>query len=529
MPAAACAVVLSAAGVALFAAAGTLEAPALSAQRPDVVVIQTDDQTLSDLYATLPRPGGGRIAVMPVTRQRIGDRGVTFNRYYASTPLCCPSRTTLLTGRYSHNHRVLNNDSPGGYPGFRAHDLRDNIAIWLQDAGYRTVHVGKFLNHYGGEDPLEEPPGWNEWRTLVNDARYFYGYQLNRDGELAGPFGDRTYALRDDPGCPDPTPPQPCNYLTDALTSYAVDAISGAGARPLYLQLDYTAPHGDVLKPPGPEPAPRDDGSVGDIRAPRVPGFDERDIADKPRFIRRIGRLTPSEIHRLDLRYQDRIEALRSVDEGIGRVLDALAARSGLTHAYVFFLSDNGFFQGEHRFDVAKFLPYEPANHLPLLVRGPGIPADRHSGELIANVDIAPTLLEITGATPSIAPDGRSILPFARDLGRRTRRPILLEGFAEGSGEPGNSRAGASIAATPRDYEGIRFSHWKYVEYRSGEAELYDLRIDPHELRSLAREPRYRSLRSWFHRRLATLQGCAGESCRRPLRGPLPNPIPLTR
>ena len=254
----------------LLAAAGHRSASAATPRRePSFVVIQTDDQTLDELYASFGQP---RLQAMPNTLNLIAKRGETFNNYYVSYPLCCPSRVSLLTGRYSHNNGVKGNVQPnGGYFGFSFRAAyKHNLAVWLQNTGYRTIHVGKFLNGYGDE-PYDNgttvPPGWSAWHTVLkaDTTHYYYGYALNDNGQIDGPFGDsgswetREYGPRDDIGCPfAPTNGLPCNYETDTLTNIATAELQGTSPeQPFYLQLDYTAPHGDFRHPAGPEPAPR--------------------------------------------------------------------------------------------------------------------------------------------------------------------------------------------------------------------------------------------------------------------------------
>ena len=147
---------------------------------------------------------------MPNTLDLIAGKGMTFNRYYVSYPLCCPSRVSLLTGRYAHNTGVKGNVQPnGGYFGFSFRAAYShNLATWLQGAGYRTIHIGKFLNGYGDE-PYDNgttvPPGWNAWHTVLNadTNHYFYGYTLNNNGQISEPYGDsgswetREYGQRD--------------------------------------------------------------------------------------------------------------------------------------------------------------------------------------------------------------------------------------------------------------------------------------------------------------------------------------------
>src|SRR6187551_382865 len=229
-----CALTLSVAG----AHALDLEEPPLNpnTEPPSFVVIQTDDQTLDGLYAAFSAyPGAPQTRAMPNTLELIAGRGMTFNRYYVSYPLCCPSRVSLMTGRYAHNTGVKGNVQPnGGYYGFSFRAAAShNIATWLQGAGYRTIHVGKFLNGYGDEpydNGTSVPPGWNSWHTVLkaDTNHYFYGYTLNNNGQLEGPYGDsgdwetREYGTRDDLGCPfAPTNGLPCFYATDTFTTIA--------------------------------------------------------------------------------------------------------------------------------------------------------------------------------------------------------------------------------------------------------------------------------------------------------------------
>ena len=523
---------------------------------PSFVVIQTDDQTLDGLYETFRAyPGAPVTRAMPNTLDLIGKRGMTFNRYYIPYPLCCPSRTSLLTGRYSHNNGVKGNVQPnGGYYGFSFRAAAShNIATWLQGAGYRTIHIGKILNGYGDEpydNGTSVPPGWSSWHTVLkaDTHHYFYGYTMNENGVLNGPIGDsgswetREYGVRDDLGCPfAPTNGLPCTHITDALTNMASqELVATSPEQPFYLQLDYTAPHGDFRRPAGPEPTPRHYDWFKGARLPhdRSEGFDEGNVNDKPRFIRDAFHLTPTEKKIYRTYYQKQLDSLRDIDDGVKQVLDTLGYLQRLRNTYVIFVSDNGFFFGEHRLLGGKFLAYEPATHLPFLIRGPGIKPGSSSGELVSNIDIAPTLLQLAGATADKSLDGRSMVPFLRDPELRTRRPILFESFVETSDveangtistAPGRARASgggatASLLAPPKDYAGIRLGPYKYIAWPSGEKELYDINRDPNELNSLHRDPNFYPIRNFLHRQMTNYIECSGKACQEPTEA-----IPLNR
>lgn len=530
---------------------GTQRASAASSsafppEDPSFVVIQTDDETLDQLYDVF-NAGGVEIPTMPNTLSMIAGRGITFSRYYVPYPLCCPSRVSLLTGRYAHNHNVRGNVQPnGGYTGFKARGaFSHNLATWLQGAGYRTIHIGKFLNGYGDEPydlGTDVPPGWNAWHTVLNadTHHYFYGYTLNDNGTLDGPFGDpgswetREYGERDYFGCPTTSiEEKPCLYETDVLSRIAWEELNGTPAdQPFYLQLDFTAPHGDFRRPAGPEPAPRHytlfDGAPYPHNSSQ--GFNEGNVTDKPRFIREAPFLSPTDIHTYRVYYQKALASLRAVDDGVKTVLDTLGGLHRLRNTYVIFTSDNGFFYGEHRLTGGKFLAYEPATHLPLLIRGPGIQPGTATGELAANIDIAPTILELAGVKADKSIDGTSLVPFMRDPSLRTRRPILFESFVEtndveANGEPtGQSApagsasrrggAGASIIAPPKDYEGIRLGSYKYIEWPDGEKELYDITKDPYELNNMVKIPNFFPIRAFLHAQLVRLENCVGRGCR---------------
>lgn len=519
-----------------------------AAQRPSFVVIQTDDETLDQLYASLD-VGGIEVQAMPYTHALIANRGITFNRYYVPYPLCCPSRTSLLTGRYSHNNNVRGNVPPnGGYTGFKARlAYSHNIATWLQAGGYRTIHIGKFLNGYGDEpfdSGTDVPPGWSAWHSVLkaDTNHYFYGYTLNNNGLLEGPYGDpgnwetREYGERDDFGCPNaPLNGKPCFYETDIFNTIAYQELTATSPeQPFYLQLDYTAPHGDFRRPAGPEPATRHYNTFAGAPYPhgRSEGFNEGNVNDKPRFIREAPYLSLNDIHTYRVYYQKALESLRAVDEGVKLIVDTLGGLHRLRNTYIIFTSDNGFFYGEHRLTGGKFLAYEPATHLPLLIRGPGIKPGTATGELAANIDVAPTILELAGVKADKSIDGRSLVPYMRDPSLRTRRPILFESFVEtadveANGEPtaqrprpatasasrAGGRATASIVAPPKDYEGIRLGPYKYIEWPDGEKELYDITKDPNELNNVVRVRNLSPIRAFLHAQLVRLENCVGRAC----------------
>ena len=448
-------------------------APAAEA-RPNIVVLMTDDQTLDSM------------SVMSKTRELIGERGTTFTRSFANYALCCPSRSTLYTGQYAHNHGVLSNRLPSG--GYTRLDTSNWLPLWLQAAGYRTMHVGKFLNGYGRDTPpTEVPPGFDDWNGTVDPSTYrFYGYTVNENGAL------RTY-----PGA----------YSTDFLTARANELIAAAApaTRPFFISVAFLAPHSGQPRepddPPGlatPAVPPRYANAFASLALPTPPSFNEVDVSDKPLAIQARPPIGAVRALRIQEAYQQRLESLLGVDDAVASIVRGLRGTGELENTLILFTSDNGFFHGEHRIPTGKVLAYEPSIRLPLLMSGPGVPRKANATQLVTNADLAPTILDAADATPGRAQDGRSLLELVRDPGVEWGRELLLE-----AGTP----QGLSLG-------GLRNYRWKYVEYSNGEVELYDLERDPHELTSLHAAPSLAGLRAGLAARLHALQSCAGAGCR---------------
>lgn len=518
---------LAAVALGRASAAPTARAAA-DAARPNVVVIQTDDQSMNTFRASFRDPYDRTRRSMPKTLDLIGARGIEFTNYYVSHPLCSPSRATLLSGQYAHTSGLKKNSgAEGGWEGWRNLPiLGENLAVALGRSGYRTAHIGKFTNGYYGTDvdPVDRtvPPGWSNWFTpAYSSTLYYYGTLLNVDGEARGPFGvngyDRNGVGTDPPECTaanllDPVPGVVCNHSTDMFSRDAVEEIQKPSDQPFYIQVDYNTPHGDHRSPIGPEPLARHYDSALKTKMPRMAGYNETDNSDKPSFLRDIPPMTRQEIEGIDTRWQKEVEALRGVDDGVGAIVEALKRAGKLNNTYIFFVSDNGMFDGQHRMSSAKFLPHEPSTHVPLLVRGPGIKPGTRTSELVANVDLAPTILSLTGAKLPGGYDGRSLRPFWKNTKKRTLRPVVLESYV-GPNE-GPVDAGTSAPAPPRNFTGIRVGRYKYVEYANGERELYDMRKDRAELTNRALDPTWRKIATRLSSDLATWRNCRGGACR---------------
>lgn len=461
-------------------------APANVVAKPNVVVIMVDDMNVSALQ------------YLPNVRNLLATPGTSFDNSVVSYSLCCPSRATFLTGQYAHNHDVLGNAPPDG--GFAKLRGAETVPVWLSRAGYQTAHVGKFLNGYGVANPTQVPPGWAEWYGSVDPSTYsMWGYTLNENGTL------RTYGT--------PQVEDPALYQTDVYANKAVDYINRAApGEPFFLSFAPLAPHGERALPGvdlsqrNPRPAPRHRGDLEGVQVPKPPSYDEADVSDKPAAIRNRPRITPTAEQQIAVRLKGRLESLLSVDDAVGRIVSTLQANNELANTVIVFTSDNGWMQGEHRVVSGKIVPYEESIRVPLVIRGPGIPAGKRVTTIAANIDLAPTILDVADATAGLPLDGRSLIPIANDPGSFPRGIVI---------ETGPKQNGAW-------YAGIRSPRWSYVEHSNGARELYDLQVDPFQLTSVHNDPRYAATRQALASRLATLRTCAGDPCRQwtPVAGP---------
>jgi N-acetylglucosamine-6-sulfatase len=410
---------------------------------------------------------------MPELRSSVIEEGASFQNTFISYPLCCPSRATILTGLYAHNHDVRGNAPPdGGFQKFRSEGYEEStIAVRLQQSGYETGLFGEYLNYYLDEDPTHVPPGWDEWHARGDIA--YYEYELNENGEIVS-YGNDTE-----------------DYFTDVLTRKATDFVRRvtADSQPFFLYLAPAAPHEPAI------PATRHQGAFADEEAPRSPSFDEEDVSDKPSWIREIDSLSDEQISEIDDRYRNWLATMLAVDEMVASLVRELRVAGELDNTFIFFTSDNGYHQGEHLIDYGKNTPYEESARVPLFVRGPGVPAGSKVERLALNTDFAPTFADL--ASIEFSADGRSLAPLLRDEDHAWRSAVLLEGFPD---------------ENPPSYGAVRTETHKYVEYDNGETELYDLEADPYELENLT-DITDLALVADLNTKLNALRSCAGDEC----------------
>jgi arylsulfatase A-like enzyme len=450
--------------------------------QPNFVIVLVDDQALNSFKRKF----------MPQTFRWILDHGTRLTRGVAAPPLCCPDRAGILTGQYPHNNGVISNR-----PGYtELNDPEDTLPVWLRNAGYRTGFVGKFLNGYARSIGAAPAPGFDSWFAMQKPR--YYHYRVSNQGTIRQ-FGSNRH-----------------EYATDVFTRQAKRFIhsSALGSDPFFLWLGYHAPHIGSEPAAGvcghDDPTPPNRAGLRPFlheKLPTGPSFNEADVSDKPPFVRGVPRLSPKTINSMRRRWRCTLAAMSSVDSGVGRVMRELRATHELDDTIVVYLSDNGFFFGEHRLDRGKSLPYEPSLRVPFAIRVPpayrSAPRPHRLDQVIPEQDIAPTFLSFAGNPPSCMSPGH-----CRTIDGRSIRPLLNR-----SGSWPNGRGIlAEITVPGLDYTALRSRRYLYVEYNPPQRELYDLRSDPHELQNVSGRPAYAVQEAKLALRLASLRSCSGTS-----------------
>jgi N-acetylglucosamine-6-sulfatase len=402
------------------------------AERPNFLIIITDDQRLDTMQ------------YMPRTQALIGDQGVTFSSAYATTPLCCPSRSSILTGLYAHNHRVHLNYNKLAFT---------TVVQMLGQHGYRTGLAGKYLNSYPkvNDPPLPEFDMWVSFEGIV-----YYDPTLNVNG---------TWQVIE-------------GYQTDIFRDYAIDFIrdSTESTQPFLLIYAPSAPHLPSLPKQG------DEDLFLDLPAHRPPGFNEADVSDKPAWLQERPLISNKLIkNEIDKKLLPGLQSLVAVDAAIAEIMHELEEQGVIDNTLVIFLSDNGYFWGEHRLVRGKSFAYEEAIHVPFMLRYPPL-VNQPSIEdaLVANIDIAPTLYDLAGVTPPYPMDGLSLVPLlTHEPGWREH--LLIEGWSDKRTQPGEAPS----------YQAIHTGRYVYIETQGDLAEFYDLEADPGQLDNAIHQTEY--------------------------------------
>jgi arylsulfatase A-like enzyme len=418
-------------GATLAAPAGQAPAQAADPTPPNIVLIITDDQRI------------GTLDTMRVVRNQIRDKGANYTGIIP-TSLCCPSRTAILSGNHSHTTGVWSNRvNTGGWPVFNSSGYEKlTIATALNRAGYTTGFFGKYLNNWNLADKDFVPPGWDEFMAIWEPrpgqgAGAYYDYWL-RGTAPTEYYGD---GARD--------------YSTDVIADRGVDFLKRVGEDPFLLTLTTTGPHRLYI------PAPRHLGKWAPDEPYDNRAVNERDMSDKPRHIRDAKKVNLDRIHKIERRTG---QTLRSVDELVGRVLNNV----DLSNTLVIFMSDNGVFWGEHRLKD-KNMPYRWATEVPLLMRWDGVIEPGRPSGIVTNTDVGATILDAAGVADAFPTDGDTVLDGTSEI----------------------STMESKISPDHPSYCGVRTERYLFVEYNSGERELYDYQRDPLELDNRANSKRY--------------------------------------
>lgn len=424
--------------------------------RPNIVFVITDDQRWDQLGSA------GHPVLKTPNIDRIAKEGASFKNFFVSTPLCSPSRASFLTGLYPHKHRIFNNDKLG--IDVISHTLM-TFPRQLREHGYETAYIGKW--HMGLDDSRR--PGFDRWISFKGQGIYIDGV-VNDNGTRLQLRGN----------------------MTDYLNRRAVEFVKQPHDKPFCLYLGHKAVHAPFL------PAKRHEELYADYEF-QVPPPDKADLADKPVLTRKLTRLNrfklegigpePAEPRRgrgsdAASIVRDQLRCLVSVDEGIGQLFEALESTDQLDNTIFIYTSDNGFLMGEHGRFNNKRVAYEEALRVPFLIRYPAlVRSGSIREEMVLNIDVAPTLLELAGVKSVIPMHGESFVSLFQNANSPWRKAFLAEYFLE------------KVAPITPTWQAVRTSDWKYIHYpeMEGMDELYHLKADPKEVRNLINSPEQRT------------------------------------
>jgi len=467
---------------------------------PNVVFVLVDDLDLA-VYQS-----GLEDGLLP-NLKALASAGTSFSNAFVSTSLCCPSRATLLTGRYGHNHGTVRNSGPSG--GFKSFKDTATLAVWLKAGGYRTAMMGKYFNGYDADQAAYAPPGWDTWNALLRTTMYDYAITV--------PGGSRVYGRA------------PADYQTDVLAGLADAFLRAPGNQPFYLALNPSAPHlvGEVDElddgGAGIPPAPRHAGTPGVPLPGRTkPSFNEADMSDKPAWLASTALVNAQEQERI---FNEKRAAMRAVDDMVGKLARTLVEIGEWHNTLFIFTSDNGFQYGSHRRNLVKVDAYEESIRVPLTIKAPGQRGGGKSAAWALNNDWAVTVLDYAGVQPAPAVefDGRSLRPFVQEPAAAGGRQTLLVEFApvgKDGPHPPFFAVRSKDPALTLDSSGARTLVYVETTDAAGgvvtASELYDLSTDPWQVNSQHRSsaPARVRQRELLRERLQTLKTCAGAACK---------------
>jgi len=443
--------------------------------KPNIIFILADDFSMDLLPYMIQSPTHGLEGMI--------NEGTSFSNYFVSDSLCCPSRSSIFTGKFPHNTGVFTNtwDPKKGQldGGFGAFNNNQNelhtFALALHQGQYETAMLGKYLNGYlpWDTEPYNKSRawttvwGWDEWDVAGNGYPEFI-YDLNQNGAV------KHYGI------------DPSDYLTDNLSRLAQAFLQSAKG-PFFIEVATFAPHSPY------RPAYRDETAYPGAAVPRTPAYDAIPDANAPDWMRDTPALAPQEMEAMDNEFRLRAQSVRAIDKLISDIRAGLKATGEDQNTYIFFSSDNGYHMGEYRFLPGKMTPFDTDIRVPLVVVGPGVPHQTIQA-IAQNIDLSPTFTDLGGHSAPTEPDGKSLVPFLQGVKPpvwRTKALIEHHGPPDDPSDPDNEKnERASGNANPPNYEALRTDQYLYVEYDNNGSTLseqgyYDVVKDPYELKNI--------------------------------------------